>query len=419
MAPKLKADISVTKKQAGRFLLAHHRLLQPRKLRGKQGILDYIEHVGCIQYDPINLVGQNPHLVLQARVANYKPAMLDELLYKDRTLIDGWDKLASIYATKDWPYFQRMRERTANRHKADFKKGGKLQVRDKIRAAIAERGPLSSIDIEHDEKLTAWGWGQDMNAVRAAMDIMYFAGELGVARRVGTRRVFDLTENLLPAKLLKAKDPHPYDNDYADWHVLRRIGSMGFASPTGAERWYGMTGVAGKERQAAIGRLHAAGKILRVEVNEFAKVAFYVRKGDLPALKAAAKPPKGKRGAALLAPLDNAMWDRNLLELLFDFYYRWEVYVPEAKRQYAYYVLPVIYGDEFVARLDPAFDKASGAFTINNWWWQTNVDKKDDEMLPALTDCIRDFAKYLNAKTVKLGDKVKKDALLKKLVSSL
>jgi hypothetical protein len=72
-----------------------------------------------------------------------------------------------------------------------------------------------------------------------------------------------------------------------------------------------------------------------------------------------------------------------------------------------------------VARLDPAFDKASGAFTINNWWWQTNVDKKDDEMLPALTDCIRDFAKYLNAKTVKLGDKVKKDALLKKLVSSL
>jgi uncharacterized protein YcaQ len=251
------------------------------------------------------------------------------------------------------------------------------------------------------------------------MDLMYFAGELGVARRVGTRRVFDLTENLLPAKLLKAKDPNPDDNDYADWHVERRIGSMGFANSSGSERWYGMTGVAGKERKDAIARLHAAGKIVRVEIDELAKVVFYIRKSDLPALKAAAKPLRGKRGAALLAPLDNAMWDRNLLELLFDFYYRWEVYVPEAKRQYGYYVLPVTYGDEFVARIDPAFDKASGVFTIANWWWQPNADKKDDEMLAALTDCIRDFAKYLNAKSVKLGDKVKKDALLKKLVSSV
>lgn len=419
MATTSKPDITVTKKQAARFLLAHHRLLPPRKLRGKQGILDYIDHVGCIQYDPINLVGQNPHLVLQARVANYKPSMLDELLYEDRTLIDGWDKLASIYATKDWPYFHRMRDRTAKRHKADFKKGGKLQVRDKIRAAMAERGPLSSIEIEHDEKLAAWGWGQDTNAVRAAMDTMYFAGELTVARRVGTRRVFDLTENLVPRKLLNAPDPNPKDNDYADWHVLRRIGSMGFANPTGAERWFGMTGVAGSERKAAINRLHIAGKILRVEVDELAKVVFYIRAGDLPALKAGDKPLRGKRGAALLAPLDNAMWDRNLIEFLFDFYYRWEVYVPETKRQYGYYVLPVVYGDEFVARLDPAFDKASGVFTINNWWWQANAKRNDAELADALLVCLRDFAKYLNAKTVKLGDKVKKDSLLKKLVSSL
>lgn len=419
MPALLKADITVSKKQAGRFLLAHHHLLPPRKLRGKQGILDYIAHVGCIQYDPINLVGQNPHLVLQARVANYKPAMLDELLYKERILIDGWDKLASIYPTKDWPYFQRMRDRIANRYKADFKKGGKLQVRDKIRAAIAKQGPLSSIEIEHDEKLTAWGWGQDMNAVRAAMDVMYFAGELGVARRVGTRRVFDLTENLLPAKLLKAKDPNPKDKDYADWHVERRIGSMGFASPAGAERWSGMPGVDGKERKAAIARLHEAGKIVRVEINELAKVVFYIRKGDLPALKAAAKPLTGKKGAAFIAPLDNAMWDRNLLDMLFDFYYRWEVYVPEAKRQYGYYVLPVTYGDQFVARMDPGFDRTERSFKIKNWWWQAVANKKDGAMVAALADCIRAFAAYLGARDVKLGGNAQKDQVLRKVLREL
>jgi hypothetical protein len=89
--------ILIRKDHARRFLLTHLRLQPPRKLRGKQGVLDYIRHVNCIQYDPINVVGQNPQLVLQSRVRDYKPAMLDALLYKDRKLLDGFDKQMSIY----------------------------------------------------------------------------------------------------------------------------------------------------------------------------------------------------------------------------------------------------------------------------------------------------------------------------------
>jgi len=76
-------------------MLAHHGLYPPRKLMGKTGILDYIQHVGSIQFDPINIVGRNPDLVLQSRVLDYRPNLLDDLLYKERKLIDGWDKMAS------------------------------------------------------------------------------------------------------------------------------------------------------------------------------------------------------------------------------------------------------------------------------------------------------------------------------------
>jgi uncharacterized protein YcaQ len=103
-------ELTITRRQARRFLLAHLRLLPPRKLRGEQGVLDFVRHVNCIQYDPINVVGQNTDLVLQSRVHGYKPAMLTALLYKERKLLDGVDKQMSIYPVEDWPYFAISRE---------------------------------------------------------------------------------------------------------------------------------------------------------------------------------------------------------------------------------------------------------------------------------------------------------------------
>jgi uncharacterized protein YcaQ len=93
--------MTLSKAQARRFLLAHHRLWPPRQLEGKMGVLDYVRHAGCIQFDPINVVGCNPDLVLQSRVVGYRAVLLDELLYQDRHLVDGYDKVASIYLTAD------------------------------------------------------------------------------------------------------------------------------------------------------------------------------------------------------------------------------------------------------------------------------------------------------------------------------
>ena len=110
MMTSLPPAITISKSDARRFMLSHHGLYPPRQRLGKAGVLDYIHHVGCIQFDPINIVGRNPDLVLQSRVKDYRPHMLDELLYSDRNLLDGWDKMASIYAMEDWPNFTRRRE---------------------------------------------------------------------------------------------------------------------------------------------------------------------------------------------------------------------------------------------------------------------------------------------------------------------
>ena len=86
--------IEIKKSEARRFKLMHHGLYPPRQYFGEKGILDFIKKVGSIQFDPINIVGRNPDLVLQSRVKNYQPKLLDDLLYKNRYLIDGWDKMA-------------------------------------------------------------------------------------------------------------------------------------------------------------------------------------------------------------------------------------------------------------------------------------------------------------------------------------
>jgi uncharacterized protein YcaQ len=106
--------------------------------------------------------------------------------------------------------------------------------------------------------------------------------------------------------------------------------------------------------------------------------------------------------AAILAPLDNLLWDRRFIEALFDFYYVWEVYKPAAERRYGYYVLPVLYGDRFIARFEPGRDKKSGALLVKNWWWEDGVTPAE-HMQFALSRCFERFLGYLGADSLQIG----------------
>jgi uncharacterized protein YcaQ len=388
-------------------------LWPPRRLQGKNGILDFVGRVGAIQFDPINVVGRNPDLVLQSRVGRYHPGLLEDLLYRDRQLVDGWDKAASIFLTNDWPSFARHRERM--RREYGSASNPQMKAAPQVIEAIRERGPLSSIDFKHQERIQ-WTWGIPTTLARAALEILHAMGELVVDHRVGTRRAFDLAERLLPQDLLSAPDPIEHDPDYRAWHVMRRIGGLGLASPTASEYWLAIHQVKSGERQAILSRLVEAGELVAVGVEGLPDQRFFLRLADLSTLETVRRkrPPEPK--ASFIAPLDNLMWHRDLLRRIFDFDYIWEVYKPARQRKYGYYVLPVLYGDRFVARFDPKFDRTSGELTIANWWWEDGV-RVDGRMSAALMVCVREFMRYLGAVRIRSGPKITQDKRLRWLSS--
>ncbi|MFN2233560.1 MAG: DNA glycosylase AlkZ-like family protein, partial [Anaerolineales bacterium] len=159
--------ITITKPEARRFLLMHHCLWPPRQYKGKDGVIKFIEQVGSIQFDPINIVGRNPDLVLQSRISDYQASFLDQLLYRKRTLIDGWDKMACIYSSSDWPFFTYRREFL--RENPDPRKPSQTVLNRTI-DQIKKRGPLSSLDFKENKKVD-WHWGPT-KPVRAAMEYL-------------------------------------------------------------------------------------------------------------------------------------------------------------------------------------------------------------------------------------------------------
>ncbi len=390
---------TLTKGQARQFVLAHQGLRPPYGLEGKCGALQHIRRVGCIQFDPLDIVGRNPELVLQSRVSGFRPAMLQELLYDERQLLDGYDKMMAIYSVFDWPCFRRDRESAVR----DLAAGAEAikSILPKVRKDITERGPLSSTDLDYNERVR-WPWGP-ARLSRAALESMYFCGELIIHHKVHTRRVYDFASCHLPQDLLSEPDPNASEKEYRDWRVLRRIGGIGLLWERSGDAWLGIPGVRSKERRESLERLLMQGKISEINVECIAPT-LYMRTGDKDVLHAALRNEGPAPRAAILAPLDNLLWDRRLVAELFGFDYRWEVYKPAAQREYGYYVLPILYADRFVARFEPGRDKASGTVIIQNWWWEPGVSPSE-EMRAALIDCFRRFLAYLGASDLRIDSR--------------
>lgn len=397
--------LTFTKQQACRFILAYQSLWSNYDLEGKEGILEYFHRVGCVQFDPLNIVGNNPELVLQSRIKNYRVSMLQELLYKDRKLVDQWDKNMSIFRTEDWPYFKRIRE--ATRRKLEIRLSPVEEIIPQIRQIFQEKGPLSSADLDYNQTVD-WSWAPTRLS-RAVLESMYLWGELIIHHKVWTRRVYDLISRHIDEVLLSAPDPNKTEKQYYEWYVLRRIGSIGLLWNKAGDAWLGIRGIKSKEREGAFETLLQKKKILEISV-EGIKPLLYIRSEDRPNIDRIIEWEVKPKRAAILAPLDNMLWDRRLIKEIFDFDYCWEVYKPETERQYGYYVLPVLYDDRFIARFEPGRDKKNGALIIKNWWWEKNVTKSD-KMYEALKNCFKNFSSYLGTNIIEIADDVKKDII--------
>ena len=179
--------------------------------------------------------------------------------------------------------------------------------------------------------------------------------------------------------------------------MLRRVGSLGLANPGAGEHWLGIVEADARQRQASLQRLIARGDVEEVRVVELPRLVFYLRAADRPLLEVVDQPIQPH--AVFLAPLDNLLWHRARLKWLFNFDYIWEVYKPAAQRKYGHYTLPVLYGERFIARFDPVYNRKTHCLTIQNWWWEPDV-QPDDEMRAALRQALDAFAQYLGASDI-------------------
>lgn len=386
--------INISKEELRRFLVVYQGLYTNNTFIGEEGIKKFIERVGCIQYDPLNIVGRNADLVIQSRIEDYDPVMLEDLLYNKRELIDGWDKMMSIYSAKDWPYFKRVRDERKKEVENVLKNRNSLDAInyvEPVKEFIQKNGSTipSEIDLGSVEK-GRWGHGKLSSAT---MDYMWNSGELGVKEKKNTQKKYDLIERLLPSEILYESEPFQNDEEFYKWYVKRRIGSIGAYWDRSGEGWLGNYISNKTLRQRVLNGLVDEGELVLIRVENL-KETFYLRKEDISILNYSTS--INRSNVKFLAPLDNLIWDRKLTRDIFDFDYTWEVYKPIDKRKYGYYVLPVLYGDRIVARFEPELHRGNKPLVIKNWWWEDNFEVTND-CIDSVKEALDKFCKYLKA----------------------
>ncbi len=395
--------IQLSTRQARRFILLKQGLLGEFKFHEKQGALAYVRQAGCIQFDPVDACGRNAELTLQSRVRNFQKSMLRDLLYKDRALFDYPDKNLSILPAPDWPYFRRFRE-VSIRGGAKFQELAALETEAK--EYIRENGAVSSDSLPiggsihwHSHIHWSGSWEGDTNAARAVLEHLYTTGELVIHHKEGTRKFYDLASRHLPADVLNAPDPLPDEHSHRKWRVLRRIGAVGMLWNKGSDAWLGIWGMKAPQRERIFGELLEEGRILELRADGM-KEPLYCRAEDEAFLAAARQNEAYRPRCELLAPLDCMLWDRRLIRELFGFDYTWEIYTPPAKRKYGYYTLPVLYGEDFIGRIEAVSDVKAGVLHVKNLWYEDGV-RKTKSLEHAVDARIKRFAKFNDCREIR------------------
>lgn len=354
--------IHLTNRQARQFVLLKQGLLGEYRFEGKAGTLAFIRQAGCIQFDPVDVCGRNPDLVLNARIKDFNNDQLTELLYEDRQLVDYWDKNMSIFPLEDWPNF--------HRHRVHFKDNNRSRehieaASEQVMQLVREKGFASSKELDMNDRVD-WFWAPTALG-RAALESLYYQGDLMIHHRVRSIRYYGAAEDLVAPEILRERDPNPTLEAHYQWRIKRRIGALGLLWNKASDAWLGIIGFKAADRNRGFAQLIEADELIQVIV-EGIKEPLYALKADEPLLEAVQSDREWEPRLEFIAPLDNLMWDRKLIKALFDFDYKWEIYTPEAERKYGHYVLPVLYGESFAGRIEVVRDAKAKAMVVKNFW---------------------------------------------------
>ena len=365
---------AVSASQARTLLMHAQGLLDdPTRPASPAEVSRLVRRLGFVQVDSINVVDRGHHLTLGTRLEQYRPAQLAHLLERRRSLFEHWTHDASVIPTTWFAHWKPRFRRFANSPRMD--RWIERRLGDDPRAVIAHverrlrrEGPLMSKHFEAKGghvRGSWWGWTPQ----KTALEYLWQTGRVAIAARQGFHKVYDLTRRVYP-ELCRLPSPRPAAHrEWACWSAIERLG---IATPTEIRHFWD----AATPADAALWCRSAerAGRIVAVEVADAVgarpRRAFALADWQARVERAPAPPP----GLRLLSPFDPVIRDRRRLLRRFGFDYRFEAFVPPAKRRWGYYVMPVLEGDRFVARIDPKYHRERGALELKSVHWEPGID---------------------------------------------
>ena len=335
---------------------------------GKEGILNYFGRVNSLQSDPIDIAGRNVDIILKSRFSSFSRVLLDELMYQDFQIVDGYDKEACLHLVEDWGNFSYVRQELSELNKRELNYRGTneaLELLESVHKHVLENPNTFPNDVKVKGEISN-SWGSS-NLFNCALNQLWTEGKLTVSSRRGSIKGYTATETVIPTEFQASN--HNNHQEFMEWYVLRRFESLGIYWLKRGSGWLGFHFGDIKLIRSIVQDLVEKGLLIEVEI-EGMKDKFYLTVANYNLLLNSSNliPHNNLR---FIAPLDNLIWDRALVKELFDFDYKWEVYVPEPKRKFGYYVLPILYEDRFIGRLEPSRDKKrANKLEITRLWFE-------------------------------------------------
>ncbi len=417
--------IQISKQIARRFVLGRQGLWPGRRWRGKKGTVKALRACEAVQLDPLQATARNQDLFLYSRVLDYRTEYLEQAMYRDRQFFD-YGGLLTIYPMAELPYWRYHMEKRSHVKRVEDYVFSHGALFERIGEELRLRGPLGNRDL--DGEAVGWNYRGRKDTSLALYD-MWISGEVMIHHRENFARVYDFREHIAPREF----DYVAAETEAEEFFARKCIALKGLV-PEG--RWktdleyYLRRKISREEMKAWHDRWLECGNIALVEI-EGMSGKYVMLAEDLPLMAAlqSGKVPRAWKPleastleeVTLLAPLDIVI-ARGRARTLFDFDYLWEVYKPTHQRRWGYYTLPILYGDELVARLDPKLERSSMALQIKGFWPEENAPVKDEAFVEALARGLVRFASFLNAEQINLagvGGRFLRGELKRRVGSSL
>jgi uncharacterized protein len=398
---------TISKLTYRRFLLGQQGLWPGRRFKGLIGAESALRQMEGLQLDPLTIVSRSQDIAMYGRVLNYKPEHLYKMAYQQRKAFDygGW---LFMYPMSEFPYWRlHMKHRQQKGMNYESFTHPPADLIKFVLNELRERGPLGNRDFG-GQRVSAWSY-RGRKEASIALFYLWLTGEVMISNRKGFDRIYDLRERVLPSEF----DHEVTETEAEDYFSRKSISFLGMARENTWRTGFGdylHRNVTHGEAKERIERLIEQGIVSRVRV-ENSKDSYLYLNSDQPhlsELEAGRIPKKWKplgpsteEEVTFLAPLE-IVSARRRAEKVFDFEYLWEVYKPVHQRRWGYYTLPILYGDDLVARLDPKLDRKTNTLHVLGFWLEDDAPK-DEPFANALSNGLRRFADMIGAEKFNLS----------------